>query len=899
MPWKDMQDGFQLEMKMNKLVKILITMALLLVPGCIDYELEAIKPEIISGPVYFPDLPDGRRLPPQKDLSNPDGPVDMGPPLIPDIEVSFLQYDFGTHELTDPPTDAVLEIKSVGDYPLRINQITQTSVSSSFLLGPLMSNELSPGETESLIISYKPTVHGPDASILKIESNDPDEPSVIILLAANGATPKLEISPLTIDFGPIDPLSAPANLSVNLTNIGDGLIEISSIYEIKANLDINISSYPSTKLIPGQSTIMQLSYLPADSGKDVEKIEVVSNDPINSVQKITVKARSADSDIEAPILIDFGTIELGTSLVKSFDIENLGTGKLQVTGVSFPQSTGTFNIKKTFSGDILPGASETLEIEYSPDDYTPDTSNIQIASNDPVTPIHIVSLYGATGIPEIEVDPLVIDFGTVDIYSQPPTEEIKISNVGSGALVLSPVSLKHNTVFSWSLISTSLSPGSSINIEVVYSPVAYAPDSDELSIGSNDPLAPLILVPLNGFGSAPTLEIHPDPYDYGPEYLECAREEIIDFKNVGDADLEISKIEYFTSFPSHFSIDYDEPVNGQLPWTIPPNSQNSVYIEYLPLMKTIDSSFIKISSNDPLYPTKLSYQYGEGAYYSSVMDTHVQDTVMMSDILFVIDNSCSMGTWQTHVATNFDSFITVFKNSGVDYHIAVITTDNPSFVGSIIDNSTVDPISEFTTQAQVGSFGSGIERGLDMAYEALSPGGAASPGSIFERSDAKMSLIFVSDEPDYSYELAQPLDYSLFFKNVKISSSRIVSHAVSGDCPSGCSMQVVSGAYIYNKSAYCNYDYIDVVTDMGGSQLSLCDTDWGLKMETLAKDSIIKSSFELSDTPIASTIDVIVDGVITGNWTYDPSINSVIFDPFNIPLSGSIIDISYNILGGC
>ena len=84
---------------------------------------------------------------------------------------------------------------------------------------------------------------------------------------------------------------------------------------------------------------------------------------------------------------------------------------------------------------------------------------------------------------------------------------------------------------------------------------------------------------------------------------------------------------------------------------------------------------------------------------------------------------------------------------------------------------------------------------------------------------------------------------------------------------------------------------------MGGTYLSLCDTDWGLKMETLAKDSIVKSSFELSDTPIEKTIEVLVDGTITGNWSYDPMINSVIFDPTYIPVAGSIIDISYNIFG--
>ena len=434
----------------------------------------------------------------------------------------------------------------------------------------------------------------------------------------------------------------------------------------------------------------------------------------------------------------------------------------------------------------------------------------------------------------------------------------------------------------------------------MYSPISYSQSLDELVIGSNDPNTPTVAVPLEGHGSAPQLEIAPDPHDFGTVYLECDLEQTIDLKNVGDVDLEITKIEYFTSFPSHFVVDYDHAVNGSLPWTISPGSLNSVYVEYMPSDVTSDSSFIKVHSNDPLHPEKLSYQYGQGDYYSSVMDSYSQSTVMMSDILFVIDNSCSMGSWQTHVASNFDSFITVFKNSGVDYHIAVITTDDPYFVGNVIDTNTIDPITEFNNQAHVGTHGSGLERGLDMAYEATSPGGDAHPGGTFERQQAKMSLIFVSDEPDYSYHLQSVLDYSSHFKGVKSSSSMIVSHAVSGPCPSGCGLPYTSpSGYTYTQNAWCNQDYIDVVGDMGGTHLSLCDTDWGLKMETLAKDSIIKSSFELSDNPIESTIEVFVDGNVTGNWSYDPIINSVVFDPASVPPMGSTIDISYNVYGGC
>src|SRR5215211_2581959 len=44
------------------------------------------------------------------------------------------------------------------------------------------------------------------------------------------------------------------------------------------------------------------------------------------------------------------------------------------------------------------------------------------------------------------------------------------------------------------------------------------------------------------------------------------------------------------------------------------------------------------------------------------------------DVLFVIDNSGSMGQEQTNLIANFPAFITVLNNSGLDYRVAVTTT---------------------------------------------------------------------------------------------------------------------------------------------------------------------------------------------------------------------------------
>ena len=81
--------------------------------------------------------------------------------------------------------------------------------------------------------------------------------------------------------------------------------------------------------------------------------------------------------------------------------------------------------------------------------------------------------------------------------------------------------------------------------------------------------------------------------------------------------------------------------------------------------------------------------------------------------------------------------------------------------------------------------------------------------------------------------------------------------------------------------------------------MSICATDYGLQMETLASDSILRSAFELSDTPIDGSIIVTVDGYITTAWTYDSAENAVYFDVSAIPATESEIYIDYAVLADC
>ena len=167
-----------------------------------------------------------------------------------------------------------------------------------------------------------------------------------------------------------------------------------------------------------------------------------------------------------------------------------------------------------------------------------------------------------------------------------------------------------------------------------------------------------------------------------------------------------------------------------------------------------------------------------------------------------------------------------------------------------------------------------------MSMAATGTSGNAGPGSAFLRTDAKLVVIYLSDENDISVTTPSAMASRLW--SLKSSDALAVAHAVAGDVPGGCTS---------NGGAQAGTDYFNLVNLMGGTYLSICAEDWGTPMEELARESLARNAFLLADKPIVSSISVEVDGVISVDWTYDAAMNAVVFSV--LPRDGAFIDVRY------
>ena len=487
--------------------------------------------------------------------------------------------------------------------------------------------------------------------------------------------------------------------------------------------------------------------------------------------------------------------------------------------------------------------------------------------------------------PEIEVSPYSYDFGKIFVGNS-SSATILIKNIGDDTLHIRRIYLSGDSN-PFNLIgpgSADLEPDEELTLHVEYNPNFYESNASEIIIKSDDIDERTTVIELVGSGSAPVINISPNYFDFGTLDLGCEDNLVIDIKNIGDVDLEITDIDFLSTIPSDFNfVDLHDYLNG-LPITLGPNEAIDISFEYIPTDLLNDSGTIQVHSNDPVTPIASASQVGMGKYGPPLEEVFTQDEIIDVDILFVVDNSCSMVTNQTNLMNNFSSFINIFSAAGANYRIAFITTDNSRFIGSTyISSSSPDPISEAVSLiSSIGTLGSAFEKGILQAYNATLPSGDAGMNGSFIRNSARFVVIFISDERDFSTAITAT-DLSNHILSMKPTADLVAAHAVAGDFPNGCSV---------NGGADFGAGYYDVVNNLGGSFISICSSNWGADLEEVARGSILSGSFTLSSPAIEGSIEVWVDGLPEGGWYFDESTNSVVLS--TPPPVGSEISIIYS-----
>ncbi len=246
---------------------------------------------------------------------------------------------------------------------------------------------------------------------------------------------EITVTPDPVDFGTVD-LGVTDSASLAVKNDGESNLTISSML-ISGDAAFNYSSISLPKILtPGQSLGLTVTFTPTSGGNHSADLVIGSDDPDEGTYNASLEGYGdgpvSDDDVTppddddatppgddddatpptgadiqvTPMSLDYGTVSSGIS--RNFEIKNVGSGTLSVSGVSFSEGAASAG-SMSFSGvpgSLSAGASATVTASWSPGNITfgligggscldaLDGSAVQVTSNSPGETLVEVSLEG-------------------------------------------------------------------------------------------------------------------------------------------------------------------------------------------------------------------------------------------------------------------------------------------------------------------------------------------------------------------------------------------------------------------------------------------------------------------------------------------------------------------------
>jgi hypothetical protein len=263
------------------------------------------------------------------------------------------------------------------------------------------------------------------------------------------------------------------------------------------------------------------------------------------------------------------------------------------------------------------------------------------------------------------------------------------------------------------------------------------------------------------------------------------------------------------------------------------------------------------------------------------------------DILFVVDRSGSMNSYQTNLSQNIDLFLNQLSYLDVDYQIGVLTSDGtlPIYVNyhaklqgkvKIVTPSTPDALAQIKNNIMVGSLGDSREVFFSPIVKALSPHYLAVGGvnQGFIREKAHLAIVFLTDAEEQSQNIS-PQDTFDFLVDLKKSKNKVLSYGII--IPSS---YVGGSGCLRDAGEPLRFEEFLLKTINGGTKknvMNICSQTFGNDLLRISKDltRFLSGTIYLSQRPVLSTMSVYYNGIqlksdFSNGWFYDPKINAVI-----------------------
>jgi hypothetical protein len=279
---------------------------------------------------------------------------------------------------------------------------------------------LTSGQTLQIAVTYTPTVGSSSGSLVLDTHDDTSNPTVSVALAGVGTQPGLGSYPTGLSFGTV-PTGATVRNTVTITNTGADPFDVTGVTTPGA--PFAVTGLPSLgDVIGGQGSVTAtVAYSPTTAPGPFSGNVVVTGTSDGATYSISIPVSGssivADPHLAiSPTSINFGTVPQGSTVARSFTLDNTGNINIVISKAAPP--AGEFSVVNPVGEGSTIDVGTTIVVTV---DFRPTTGG-------PATGIYTINPADGQG-------PQLVHFTGVGAQKPGPVRYSLASTAGVGRMI--------------------------------------------------------------------------------------------------------------------------------------------------------------------------------------------------------------------------------------------------------------------------------------------------------------------------------------------------------------------------------------------------------------------------------------------------------------------------------
>lgn len=430
-------------------------------------------------------------------------PNSPAPPLTYALDASSLSLSFGQTELGQNSIRSV-ELVNRGTGVLELDLLSTTG--SAFASQTNCAGTLAVGASCQAQVTFTPTASGEYTGQLSVPSN---ATSGVLNISLSGMgvplgtlSGLLVASPSSVSFSDTQ-VGATRQVALTLTNSGAAALNLGSPSVSGAQFSVQASTCPGT-LQPGASCVLTVQFAPDSTALAQGQVRVPNDGPAGALSaSLQGTGYTVSASVAAVTTADFGSVNVGNLVSRSFTFTNTGTRTLTQ---AYAQASGTdFTLTANTCGSsgarlsLAPGQSCQVTATFAPTSGGTPSNWVELFASELAGSVRQDA--PATAVGFMTASASSFNFGSVNVGSSSAASVVTLTNTTGATRTLSigaaPTGYTRSTT-----CGATLANKASCTVSITFAPMTAATLAGTLSITTDTTSHPVSVTGLGLMNSA-------------------------------------------------------------------------------------------------------------------------------------------------------------------------------------------------------------------------------------------------------------------------------------------------------------------------------------------------------------------------------------------------------------